>query len=358
MSLVEKIKTFVIEKKFLVLGAVLTLALAVGGLMGWQKYSHTQSPEFFVEQLNAALVAHDLATLATLVDFKTLTEDVAQQILAQPMPSKFSTPKQTKIPLLAEDIQIFLLEALAEKEETAPAGPIDGVAEALAPLAPLPTDFAKQIAGKFFLQARTQNGAITAVRFNHPRLEKDFTLHFYLNSEPDWKITRLINSKDLVQAYIDEDTTLEGARKKAHDLQRAKDQKRIDQQFNLEECTAFIHTPTGQKTPILTVRIRGYNNGPFVIRNMTFDTTVHAHYSEGELTFKHKINTAARLSVGTTLEDSYRLELDTEGKDAKILIGSDKTLCEAKVSFMTLDNGTMLYINEDKTNMEKALPQK
>ncbi len=355
MSLMEKVKTFVMEKKFLVLGVVLAVFVTVGVFVGWQKYTHSQSPEYFITQLNAALVADDMAALATLVDFRAITEDVATHILAQPMPSKSSTPKQQQVPLLAEDIQRFFIESMKNKDNeaknTAPENP-------LAPLSPLPADFAKQISGNFFLHARTSDGAITGVRFTHPRLDKEFTLHFYLSQKPDWQMVRLINVRDLVQTYIKEDASLEQSRQKANAIQRAKDQKRINTQFKMEECVAFIHTPTGQKTPNLTIRIRGQNAGPFIIRNMTFDTTIHAQIDNGELAFKQNINTAARINVGTTLEDSFTLELETEGKEAKILTESKKILCEAKVRFMTLDNGTMLYTADDETYMGKPLPKK
>ncbi len=354
MSFVEKAKVFVVEKKMLVIGLTLTLVLGGGGFLGWKKYTYSQSPQAFIEQLNTALTATDVTALATLIDFRTLTEDLAKNILAQPMPSKSSTPKSTEVPLLAEDIQKFFLQNL-QNTDTAKTPATE---DPLAPLMPLPPDFIKQVSGKFIFQTQTQEGAITSVRIHYPRLEKDFTFYFLAKQKPHWRIERVMNTKELVQAYIKEDSTLERGRKKLYDIQREKDRKRIESQFRVEECTAFIHRPNGQTTPNLIVRIRGYNQGPFIIRNMTFATKVYARNANGEIAFSQKLNSAARINVGTLLEDSYTHELETESKEAKFLLEVPEVSCEAHVHFMTLDNGQLLFLADDETYMGKPLPKK
>ncbi len=355
MSAVEKAKTFLNEKKSLVIGLVVTALVAGGGFWAWKKYTHANSPEAYIAKVNTALLTADLAALATLVDFRTLSEDFAQHILSQPMASPSSAPRNTQVPLLSEDIQKFFLQKMhtrdedAEKEDST--NPLD-------PLLPVPPNFITQIAGNLSLHTQTRTDAVAIVKMEYPRIEKEYMLQFLLQKKPDWRIVRFLNAKELVHAYVQEDTFLEQGRKKARQIQRDKDKKRIEAQLTIDECTAFLHKPRGQKEPILVVRIRGYNNGPYIIRNMTFDITVEARTSHGQLEFKQKVNRGTRLNVGTTLEDNFNHELQTEGKDAEFLLEAPKVSCTAHVHFMTLDNGEVLYLPDDENYMGKPLPKK
>ncbi len=355
MALAINVKEFIMEKKFHLLGLVLAITLVGGGWFGWNKYTHSHSPEYFLEQLNAALAAKDLASLAVLVDFRTFSEDIAQRILAQPMPSEHSTPKHKEPHLLAESIQNFFMENIKDPK---PAPPADIEEDPLAPVDALPIDFITQITGKFTLETRMSDGAVASVKMHYPRFKKELPFYFYLKQKPEWRLIRLANANELLKSYIKEDTAIEVGRKQVYKKQREQDRKRIENQFKVEECTAFIHRPRGQKVPLLMVRIGGYNNGPFTIRNMTFDTSINVENHDAELSFKQRINTAARLTVGTNLEDSYTLELETESKEAKILLGAEKLTCTAKVFFMTLDNGAMLHLAEDEATITKPLPKK
>ncbi len=356
MAFAQNAKEFIIQKKFHLLGLTLALALAGGGWFGWQKYTHSQSPEYFLDQLNAAMAAKDLESLARLVDFRSLSEDMAKRILAQPMPSEYSTPKQTEIPLLAEELQTFFLENIKDPKDA----PTEEIEEnSLDPLEPLPVDFISQIINnKFTLETRMDNGAIASVKLHYPRFKLDLPFYFYLKEVPEWRVIRVANAENLLKKYITEDSTIEAGRKQVYKKQREQDRKRIEKQFMVEGCTAFIHQPRGQKVPLLMVRVEGYNKGPFTIRNMIFDTTINVENHDAELSFKQRINTAARLTVGTNLEDSYTLELETESREAKILLGAEKVTCSAKVFFMTLDNGAMLHLEEDENSITQPLPKK
>ncbi len=357
MALAQDAKEFVMKWKFQVLGGVLALVLAGGGWFGWQKYTHSNSPEYFLEQLNAALASGNVEELASLVDFRHLTEDLATRILAQPMPSKLTTPKHQEIPLLAESMQNFFLENIKEPKDAPKEEDIDR--DSLDVVQPLPVDFITQMAGKFILETRVDKGAIASVKLHYPRFDKEMPFYFYLKEEPQWRLTRLANADDLLKNFMTHEGGLEAKRKQLYNKQREQDRKRIEAQFKVSECTAFIHKPRGQKVPLLLVRIKGFNKGPFTIRNMTFDTSVNAQNAGiGELAFRKKINTAARLNVGTTLEDSYTLELETKSREAQILLEAPTLTCTAKVHFMTLDNGTMLFLAEDEGSITKPLPQK
>ncbi len=328
--------------------------LGGGGFYGWQRYTYANSPEAYVEKLNAALLSGDLATLAVIVDFRPMTESMAHLILDSPMPSEASRPSTTNEAVLAENIQKAFMESVKNRD----AKPSDKKEDPLAPIKPLPPDFTKQIAGNVTLLGRAQNGAIISAKMTHDRVDKDYQLHFLIEQKPDWKITKFVNFPDLLQAYILEEAALERGRKKIFEAKRAEDKKRMDQQFRLDECTAFVHRPSGQKTSMLTVRIKGYNKGPFTIRNITFDTKIVVGSSGGELYYNHNISTASRLLVGTNLEDSFIMELLPEYESTQILEQAPKLTCEPNITFMTLDNGKAFHVTPDEKTIKKPLDEK
>ncbi len=351
MSLVQNLKEFVIKNRTLVITVLSVLILGGGSIYAWKKYTYAQSPEAYVEKLNLALLKGDLAALAFLIDFRPMTESMARILLDTTMPSKESTPAVQSKEELAEKIQKTFIENIQNRDAKVDTTKQDP----LASITPLPHDFIKQIAGNVSLLGTSQEGAIISIKFNHPRLEKDFQLHFLIKEKPDWKIVKFINFSDLLQIYIKEELALEKGRKKIFEAKRAEDQKRMKQQFRMDECTAFIHRPSGQKFSTLSVRIRGYNKGPFIIRNMTFDTKVVVESSGGQLFYNHNINTASRILVGTTLEDSYNMELRPEDESTSILEQAPKLSCEANVIFMTLDNGKALFVAPDESIIRKPL---
>ncbi len=332
-------------KRLIIIGIV--VLLGVGGFFGWKMFVNGQGPEAFVSTLNKTLVAGDLASLVKLVDFRALTQDMAQQILNNPQVEGVVVLNTKTLSGLSQSIeQVFIKNIQGE-----PAKPNANKKEdPFASLEPIPVDFSKQITGKFTFLGMVNQGAMVTVTFNHARLKKDVTLNFLAQQLPDWKITKLMNMPELLKEYLTEEKKILDARRKVFEMQRAQDKKRIEQQFQLDECVAFVHQPSGQKYPLLTVRVKGYNNGPFTIRSMTFDTKITIHGDGGELVYNHDISTASLLRVGITLEDSYVIDVEKHGKELEFLNTSTQVSCAAFVKFMTLDDGKILYIADDDKN--------
>ncbi len=353
MAFMLKIKEVLQKNRKTAIILLSIMVLGGGALYGWKSYTHAQSPEAYVEKLNAALTSTDLAALAIMIDFRPMTEAMAHLILDSPMPSAATTPKTRNEAELAELIQKAFMESLKNRDAKAD----DKKQDPLAPIMPLPIDFAKQISGNVTLLGRAQNGAIISVSMQHPQVDKTIPLHFLIEEKPDWKLTKFINFSDVLQAYILEEAALEKGRQKIFKAKRAEDQKRMEQQFRLDDCTAFVHKPAGQKNSMITLRIKGYNKGPFIIRNITFDTKIVVESSGGELYYNHNINTASRLLVGTTLEDSFIMELRPEDESTRILEQAPKLSCQARVAFMTLDNGKVLFVAPDEKVIRKPLQE-
>ncbi len=346
MPAMEKIKTFVVATKWYLLGGTLSIALLVGGFYGWKHYTYLNSPEYYLEQLNAALLANDLATLALLVDFRAISEDMALHIKNAPIPKRPVQAKETKVIPLHETIQKTFMQALLDKD--AQTQTPEQTIDPLSPLAPLPNDFAAQISGKLQLQAALEDEAILSVSVNYPRLEKDYKLLFLIEKKPDWIMTRLNNIDEILKYYVEEENKLEVLREEKFQKNNDEFQKRMNAQFEVNSCTAFLHQSQGSTTSTLFVRIKGYNKGPHIIRNMTFATTISTSNAKGEILLKKDLNMATRILPGVDLEDSYSLDLDPNDVNDATILAAKTLFCKAKPRVMTLGNGELLFTKKHR----------
>ncbi len=345
MSTKEKVKQFVIKARWYILGTVLAIALSAGGVYGYKHYTYINSPEYYLEQLNAALVANDLETLALLVDFRALSDDMALRIQNAPIPKRAPNPNDKNNTPLSEIIQRTFMQGLLNKDETNQA---EQTLDPLSILEPLPKDFAAQISGKLQLQAKLENEAVLSVSINYPRLKKDYRLLFLIEKKPDWIMTRLNNMDEILKHYVSEENKLEILREEKFQADNVKFQEIMDKQFQVNSCTAFLHTAQGSSASSLHVRITGYNKGPQIIHNMTFATSLSAQTNPNDVLLVQDLNMAARILPGVDLEDAYRIDLDEKNPAHASLINAKDLSCTAKPRVMTLNNGNILFTKKHR----------
>ncbi len=337
-------------KKFKILIILVLLAgLSVGGYFGWKHYKFLQSPEHYVEKLNAALNANNKAELATLLDLRKITEELAARFLSAPLPNESVKPQDTGPTQLAETMQLAFIDALLTRDqEPAPAPPKNP----LRPIEPFPDDFAKQLVGNITLKSASENSAVAQVNIHYPRTKKDVTFLLQIEKKPDWIMTRVLNIDQLLQIYIEEEKIMDAMRQDAYITKMNENAKRMKAQFIVHSCFAFMQTVSRQDGGILIVRVKGYNKGPHIIRNMTLETVVSATNPQGPFSFKRNLHSATRILPAVDLEDSYTLELDpNNAEDAAILQGHGFS-CTATPTTMTLGNGEFLFVHtQQDTNI-------
>ncbi len=332
----------VLKKFKLLIIFVLLAGLSVGGYFGWRHYTFLQSPEHYVDKLNTALAANNFEELATLVDFRRLTEDLAVRFLAAPLPDESIRPKSMNAAELAEEMQRIFMDAMLTRNEAPKGGPPKNP---LRPLEPFPEDFAKQLVGAISLTSKTEHDALAQLSIHYPRLEKDITFLLQITKNPEWQLTHVANSDSLLQTYIAEERAMDAKRKDAYIKQMDENAKRMAGQFIINSCFAFMQTVAQQEGGIFIVRVKGYNKGPQIIRNMTIQTTITGQSLQGEFAFKRSLHSATRILPGVDMEDSYTLELDPNNpEDFRILQGHSFT-CDAIPTTMTLGSGEFLFVH-------------
>ncbi len=333
-------------KKFKILIILVLLGgLGAGGYYGWQHYLFLQSPENYVAKLNTALTANNMTELAKLIDFRQLTEELAARFLAAPLPNEDVKPKGKGTTQLAEEMQQHFMEALLTRdEEPKPAPPKN----ALRPIEPFPDDFAKQLVGNITLKSSDEHSAVAQVVIHYPRTKKDVTFLLQLEKKPDWIMTRVANIDQLLHVYIEEEKVMDAMRQDAYINKMNENAKRMKAQFIVHSCLAFMQTISQQDGGILIVRVKGYNKGPQIIRNMTIETIVTGKGPQGDFSFKRNLNSATRILPAVDLEDSYTLELDPNNPEDQTILQGHGFTCTALPTTMTLGNGEFLFVHKQQ----------
>ncbi len=337
---IASIKDFLLNNRKLVIGIVLICILAGGGYFAYTKYTFSKSPENFVIELNTALATANMPELAKKINFRTLTEDIASEILNMNLPLSIAIQEKNQT-ILAENMQKFFLDALTGKDSSTQAPPVRQ--DPLRPYELIPDDFLTQLAGNIVLHGQREDTAFLRAQLHYPRMKKDITIFFLLEKNPEWQLVRITNLADILRTFTTAENQLSDQREQRFLKEKQANEERINAQFTLNSCTAFLFKPSGQQEPTLRVNLTGHNNGPFIIRNMTFKVAISGKTAKAPIRIEKDLSNAARINPAVTMEDSYTIELKADDAIESAFMQATDVACTAKVHFMTLDNGELLY---------------
>lgn len=321
---------------------ILTLAvvlLAVGGAYGWRYYQYYTGPEHALLKLNNALRDANQEQLAKLVDFRALAWDFAEAVLKvyPPAAATHETVAQT-----ADAVQLAVLKALAEAKEDKP--PKEPAGDA--PLAPLPSNFIQQLAGKLTLQRALDNVALLQHTVSYPRAERDFPLLLQMTNtvEFGWRVTRVINAVELAQAFKAAEASLKLQQEAAFAEKNADQQLRMDAQLPVSSCTVAAGRLSDKQTALMVIQVMGRNAGPSSFHNANFVVTV-TDAAQRALYTRH-LNVAQRSLPGEQFSHSWTVELDPSDATAARLLAAKRLQCSVRLWALALGSGEVLHIRE------------
>ena len=339
---IAALKATLFRLRFQLLLGVLILLVAMGGAYGWRTYQYRQTPEFALENINKYVLSGKRTELATLVDFRALALDLAENIYKQRPDTALLGPASQKTASMADAIQMRLFTELEPPKDVKPAPklPLE------APLAPLPTDFFAQIAGKFVIQTTRENMALIRAVVDYPRVQQPFPVVLLMERKGGgWRVTRLANADDLVARFVQAEAKLQEQRQQALEEKNASELSRMKAQLDITSCTVAAATLSDRKTVLLTIQVMGRNKGPHTIHNMNLIATLTGSAQSG-LAMQRHVNIAARMPPGENLSHTYNAELDMDNPEDAALLKAGKLQCTASPRAMTLSSGEVLYLRE------------
>ena len=192
--------------------------------------------------------------------------------------------------------------------------------------------------------------AIAKATIDYPRAKKKFPLLLQMEKRDQWRITKVINTPELLQIFAQAEEGMAALRDAEFKKKNDEQQKRMNAQFHVTTCHAAAYTLSDKNTSILGLRIAGENKGPHTIHNMNLLATIEGH----NLTVQKKVNVGVRIQPGQTMEDNYIMQLGIDSPEEIALMQSASLTCTAQPRAMALGNGEVLHIRlKDSPSTEK-----
>lgn len=200
-SLLLFLRSFVRKHVIALTVALLAAALAAGVWYGWRYYQYRQSSDFAYARFRDALQPPNPEKLAVLVDFNTLSGEMAEA-LAKTFPFFKKGPDQIRD--LKNTVQMGLLKKLLSKEEpkSDAAAETDPQKLLQQPLSVLPADFLSQFLNGLGMQPAEGGTALISTNIRHPLLNQTFPVILRMEkSAGGWIIRNLLNADELARQF-------------------------------------------------------------------------------------------------------------------------------------------------------------
>ncbi len=321
--------------------SLMSIFLIGGGILGWYFYTYQQGPKYFVTKLKTAIIERDITSLATMVDFRSIAENFATQIIKTQENTTDTAQEKSNIRALTNTIQKKLLQTFLKEQKP------DAKINIFTPLAPWPNTLLADLGTTLTLLYDMGQEAIACAYIHYPRLLESYPMLFLLQRDPTWRVVGVTNTYNLVQTHKQEAYTIEAERAAALASKNADEQARMDAQMNIQSCTIGVSTLSDNTTQLLTIGVVGFNKGPYTIHNMTFNVQITGQSPTSPINETKKINLAARILPGTYIEENVPVVLDPLNPTDALLIRATTLHCEAKPWAMTLGSKEVLHIRED-----------
>lgn len=325
------------------LAAIVIIAgLCAGGWYGWQTYQYRQSGEYAFERLRAALNPPDTAALAKMVDFNSISDDLAKAA-AQAFPFYMAGPDQTRE--IRMNAQTALLRSFMEKPPSKSQTPVEESEEDLLkqPLYLIPPDLLEQLSSSLAYHPKNDTSGYLSASIENKLLRQPFSLMLGMERGPDgWKLSRLLNAQDLLAAVKDSMLKRHAAQRELFEKRNAATQKRMNSMLPIQSCTANAGLLSDQKTLLMVVHVLARNTGPVQINNMTVNCEISRG---GKPIIQRYLNAAQAVPPGTDFSHRWNFELDGQSELGRRLLQGPLT-CKASWQTLGPNSSEVLHMVE------------
>lgn len=346
-SFSEKIRSH--KKIFLGILVLLLGALCAGGYYGWTVWQYRQTPAYAVERLTRALNPPDRDALVKLVDFGSVSRDLAGAI-ADIFPFAMAGENQER------DIGNALQTAFLNNISGAPLPryePEGNEAKDLQkPLVILPPDFTEQLAKTLSMRENGPDAAILTAKISNPQLGRPIPLIFNLRkAENGWVVRNFLNAKEVV-AQIRQELLRRHARlREVYEEKNASTRKKMETLLPILSCSANGGVLSSGKEYILVVHVLARNRGDLQVNNFSVDVSITG--KSGNVIERRYLNAAKSVAPGEDFDHRWSFELDSQGKLAQELMAQTPLKCEAAWQTLGLSNSQVWHI-EETPNPDRA----
>jgi hypothetical protein len=317
--------------------AALIVSLAAGGILF---HRYRTGPDYAFKNLRAALNEGDKAKLATMIDFRSLSEDLSQAVFAV-YPQ--TVADETRRAEMQDEAQRLVLKALATGKDTK--SDVVLPRKLFAPVPVVPEDVIAQFVAGMQLE-QTPDGAQIRSRFTHNGLQKDFPLRLVMERrQGGWLVTRLYNAQEVVSLY-----------KEAVDAILAEDEanladkndkiiSRMRAHFDSSQCLASANLMGDRQEAMLVVKVTAKNTDATTLHNVNLLCDVRA--DNGTPVYSRQLNVVQRVYGGEEFANTWTIVLDADSEEAARLLRAGRLSCTVEPQVMSVGAGEILYQRKD-----------
>lgn len=325
-----------------IIGVILLGALGYGGWFGWQEYQYRQTAVYAIEKIKAALNPADPEKLAHLVNFNSLTGDLARNI-RNVFPFCMEGADQERE--IRQSLQSGLLAKILTSAEKSPPLPEKEEERMKMDARILPTDFITQILNTLHLVDSRGGSALASAKLHYPLLDKTFTLVFDMRKGPDgWEVTRFANSKELVEQFRSAMLERHARIRGFYEKKNAGTLKVMNDMLPIQSCTAHAGLLSDRKTLVMIVHVIARNRGTFQINNFNLDTGIFG--SGGQLILRRNLNAAKAVKAGEDFNHRWSFEMEGSSDIGRALLANGPLQCRASWQTLGASDGKVLHIVE------------
>ena len=325
-------------KFFAGLALVLLLgSLAVGAVLF---YRYRTGPDSIFTNLRAALIEGDKAGLAAIMDFRSLSEDIALAVLAADPQNTAHAHRKAE---MQDEAQRLVLKALTDGKNTKTEPVLPRKLFERVPF--MPTDVVPQFAAGMTLE-KTADGAQIHARFTHHGLQKDFPVRLLMERrQGDWRVTRLLNAQELVRLYQGAMDALLAEDEAKLVEKNEKISERMRAHFASPQCLASAHLMGSKREAMLVIKVTAHNKDTTTLHNVNLLIDVRA--GSGSSVYSRQLDVVQRVFGGGEFSNTWTIVLDADSDDAARLLQAGPLSCTVTPKVMSVGAGEILYPRTD-----------
>ena len=336
----DAIRDFFRKRRKLFVGVALAafiVSLAAGSVL---LYRYRTGADYAFGKLRAALTEGDKVRLATMVDFRALSEDVVLAVLAAYPQTVADAEHRAE---MRDEAQRLVLKALAAGKDAKPEPATPR--KLFAPVPVVPEDVIVQFAAGMKCE-KTLGQAQILSRFTHNGLQTAFPVRLLMERrQGDWLVTHLLNAQEVVGLY-----------KGAMDAIQADDEAKLAEKnekimakmrahFNAPQCLASVDLMDSRQEALLVIKVTANNTDATTMHSVNLWCDVHA--DNGARVYARQLNVVQRVDKGGDFANTWTVVLDADSEEAVRLLQAGRLSCTVEPRVMSVGLGEVLYPRTD-----------
>ncbi|MCR4667089.1 MAG: hypothetical protein K5657_07325 [Desulfovibrio sp.] len=341
MNIREKISKY----KWILIGTIATAIISVGVVFGINYYTYSKSCEYSYGKFQAALTSANMAELAHLVDFKTISSHLAKET-AKTFPFYFAGPNQEQ--KISYTFQTHLLKLLRQKPEPNDDRLITDPAVLLQkPVYVLPPDVVTQVSKNMTLRNQDPHSIIITSHFDHPLLKHSFPLILSMKDTGEgWIISDILNAAEILTEFREIFNQRLLAQKK---LIAEKSKRVVDNMhktMEIQGCTADAGVISDKKTLLVVVHLLARNKTTLTVKNVNATTDILD--AKGNVLLTRNLNTSQPTGPSADFSHRWTIELDAASDDGQRILNAGPLVCRATWRTITMSNSRVYHAEIDQ----------